>query len=46
VRTASAAHHRVAADYRDLIFALIVHSQTNLYTSCGDNTQREELDET
>lgn len=30
---ASAAHHRVAADYRDLIFAVIVHSQTNLYTS-------------
>ena len=33
-------------DYRDLIFALILHSQRNLYASCRDYTQREKLDET
>jgi hypothetical protein len=33
-------------DYRDLIFAIILHSQRNLYASCADNTQREKQDET
>ena len=33
-------------DYRDLIFALTLRSQRNLYAACGDHTQLEKTDET